>query len=161
MGHLEETSLPGIGRRVEFFTEEGRRMGVIQHHTGRREVFVCPPEDPDATEISVHLSEDDAHSLVNALGVVSVSEDGGDRTYEIEGLVFDWIDVDPQSPVVGKSIGRERIRTRTGASVVAVIRPSQAVPAPEPDFVIEAGDTLVVAGTAQGVTKVRELLETG
>lgn len=161
MGHLEETQLPGIGKRVEFFTDDGRRMGVVQHHAGRREVFVCQAADPDTTDVAVNLSEDDAHSLVEALGVVSVTEDAGQRTYEVEGLVFEWLDVAPGSPVVGRSIADARIRTRTGASIVAVIRSPRAVPAPEPDFVVQVGDTLVVAGTVDGIERVRELLETG
>lgn len=160
MGHLEETSLPGIGRRIEFFTDEGRRMGVVQHYVGRREVFVCQPGDPDRTELAVNLSEDDAHSLVDALGVESVTEGAGERTYEVEGLVFDWLDVPPDSPAAGRSIAEQRIRTRTGASVVAVLRRPDAVPAPDPSFVIEAGDTLVVAGTPEGVERVRDLLRT-
>lgn len=160
MGHLDETRLPGIGKRVEFFTDEGRRMGVVQHHAGRREVFVCQPGDPDMTDVAVNLSEEDAHTLVEALGVVSVTEDAGDRTYEVEGLVFEWFDVESDSPVVGRSIGELRIRTRTGASVVAVIRP-EPVPAPEPNFVIEAGDTLMVAGTMEGMDRIRDLLHAG
>lgn len=161
MGRLEEVSLPGIGKRIEFFTDEGRRMGVVQHHTGRREVFVCEPSDPDTTDVAVTLSEDDAHSLVDALGVVEVTTSDRDRTYEVEGLVFEWLDVDVGSPVVGRSIGEARIRTRTGASIVAVIRTAGPIPAPEPDFVVEAGDTLVVAGTTDGVARVHELLQTG
>jgi len=161
LGRLEEVSLPGIGKRIEFVTDEGRRMGVVQHHTGRREVFVCEPSDPDTTDVAVTLSEDDAHSLVDALGVIQVATDVGHRTYEVEGLVFEWLDVDASSPLVGHSIGEARIRTRTGASVVAVIRRPGAIPAPEPDFVFEVDDTLVVAGTADGVNRVRELLQTG
>lgn len=160
MGRLDEVPLPGIGKRVEFFTDEGRRMGVVQHHTGRREVFVCAPSDPDTTAMNVGLSEDDAHSLVDALGVVEVTTTTEDRTYEVEGLVFEWLDIDGASSAVGRSIGDLRIRTLTGASVVAVIRHPKPVPAPEPDFVFEAGDTVVVAGTADGVNRVRELLET-
>lgn len=158
MGNLEETSLPGIGKRVEFYTDEGRRMGVVQHHAGRREVFVCQPGDPDTTDVAVNLSEDDAHSLVGALGVGSVTQEAGKRTYEVEGLVFEWLDVPSDSRAAGRTIAEQRIRTRTGASVVAVIRRSGAVPAPEPGFVIEPGDTLVVAGTAEGVEKARDLL---
>ena len=158
MGHIDETRLPGIGTRVEFLTEEGRRMGVVQHHGGRREVFVCEPGDPDSTQWAVRLSEDDAHSLVDAVGVMSVAEEVGQRTYEVEGLVFEWVDVPPDSPVVGHTIGQERIRTRTGASVVAVLRATGPVPAPEPSFTIQAGDTLVVAGTADGLDAVRSLL---
>lgn len=158
MGHIDETRLPGIGTRVEFVTDEGRRMGVVQHHGGRREIFVCQPGDPDSAEWALKLSEDDAHSLVDAIGVMSVAEEVGHRTYEVEGLVFEWVDVPPDSPVVGHTIGQERIRTRTGASVVAVLREAGPVPAPEPNFTIEAGDTLVVAGTADGLDAVQALL---
>lgn len=158
MGHIDETKLPGIGQRVEFTTDEGRRMGVVQHYGGRREVFVCAPGDPDATQLSVQLSEDDAHSLVESLGVLSVDEPPGEATYEVEGLVFAWLDVDDDSPAIGRSIAAMAIRTHTGASVVAALRSSGAVPAPEPDFVMEAGDTLVVAGTPDGVEAVRALL---
>lgn len=159
MAHLDETRLPGIGRRLEFSSEEGRRIGVVQHHGGRREVFVCPPDDPDTAQWSIRLSEEDAHSLVDAMGVVSVAPDAGDRTYQVEGLVFEWLDVGSTSPAVGRSIGQMRIRTQTGASIVAVLRPSGSVPAPEPDFVMQAGDTVVVAGTAAGVEAVEALLQ--
>lgn len=159
MEQLEETNLPGIGKRVEFFNDEGRRLGVVRHHSGRREVFVCQPGDPDTSEVAVNLSEADAHALVTALGIETVAEEAGERTYRVEGLLFEWLDVPPGSPVVGQSIGQLRIRTRTGASVVAVIRQPQAVPAPEPDLVIADGDTLVMAGTAEGIEQARHLLQ--
>ncbi len=158
MGHLDETRLPGIGSRLEFVTDEGRRLGVVQHHSGRREVFVCQPGDPDATVVALNLTEGEAHSLVDALGVVSVSEDTADPTYQVDGLVFAWIEVDVSSAAVGHSIADRQIRTKTGASVVAVLRPDGAIPAPDPQFVMEAGDTLVVAGTAEGIAAVRDLL---
>lgn len=69
MSSIDETPLPGIGKRLEFFTNEGRRMGVVQHHTGRRELFVCTAGDPDRATVSVDLSEDDAGRLSDALGI--------------------------------------------------------------------------------------------
>lgn len=159
MGHIDETRLPGIGTRVDFVTEDGRRMGVVQHHGGRRELFICRVEDPDSAQWDVHLTEDDARSLVDALGVISVGEDTERRTYGVAGLVFEWLDVPEDSPAVDRSIGQLQIRTRTGASVVAVLRPTRSVPAPEPGFVFEAGDTVVAAGTPEGVAKVRALLQ--
>ncbi len=158
VGQLDETDLPGIGRRIEFFSDEGRRLGVVQHHSGRREVFVCSPDDPDRSELSISLSEADAEHLAEALKVASASQDSAPVTYEVEGLVFEWLDVAADSPVAGKSIAELQIRTRTGASVVAVIRRPTSVPAPEPDFVLEADDTLVVAGTAEGVDNVLDLV---
>lgn len=160
MGHLEETNLPGIGTRLEFISDEGRRLGVVRHRGGRREVFVCQPGDPDTSQVAVNLTEDDAHLFVEALDVNPTRENLGTGTYEVEGLVFEWLEVPAASPAAGRSIGDLRIRTRTGASVVAVIRDSGSVPAPEPGFVIAVGDLLVVAGTPEGVERARRLLAT-
>lgn len=161
MAHVDETRLPGIGTRAEFVTDDGRRMGVVRHHGGRRELFVCQPGDPDTTDVAVHLSEDEAHTLVDALDVASVTEDAGERTYQVEGLVFEWLEVAEDASLVGSTIAEERIRTRTGASVVAVLRADGPVPAPDPQFTVRGGDTLVVAGTAEGVAAVRDLLRAG
>jgi TrkA domain protein len=158
---IEETPLPGIGSRLDFFNDEGRRMGVVRLHGGRRELFVCAPSDPDDTQFALRLSESDAITLVEALGVVTVEEDDSDRSYSVEGLVFEWLSVAPDSAAAGRTIAELRIRTRTGASVVAVLRPTGSVPAPEPSFRIEAGDTVVAAGTAAGVEAVQALLQSG
>ena len=56
--------------------------------------------------------------------------------------------------------GKSR-RTRTGVSVVAVIRGEQGFPAPGPDFVLEPKDTLVVVGTAEGINGATEILASG
>ncbi len=54
-----------------------------------------------------------------------------------------------------------RIRTRTGVSVIAVLRGEQAHPAPGPEFRMEAGDVLVVIGTADGIGSADTLLRLG
>lgn len=81
--------------------------------------------------------------------------------HQIEGLAIDWLHVDPNTPLVGKSIGEGRVRTRTGVSVVAVIRAGTPFPAPGPGFGIEADDHLVVVGTPEGIEAVRDILTSG
>jgi TrkA domain protein len=68
-----------------------------------------------------------------------------------------WLPLPVGSPFVGRSIADAEVRSRTGVSIVAVIRDEAAFPAPGPDFGLEANDTLVV-GTAQGIKAVGELL---
>jgi TrkA domain protein len=51
-------------------------------------------------------------------------------------------------------------RTRTGASIVAVIRDGQSVPAPGPDFDLHAGDVVVGVGTSEGLATMRALIRT-
>lgn len=161
MAELSETSLPGVGLRVEFTSDEGRRVGVVHLRSGARELFVCAPTDPDAVAFNVRLSDDESHALADALGGSSIVESLDDMSQRIEGLAIDWLTVEANSPIAGVSIGDARVRTRTGASIVAAVRSGEAHPAPSPDFEISPNDVLVVVGTPEGITSVREILRSG
>ena len=59
--------------------------------------------------------------------------------------------VSAQSRFAGKALGATEMRTRTGVSVIAVLREGTAIPAPGPDDVLLGGDTVVVVGLANGM----------
>lgn len=161
MPKIEETPLPGVGIRHEFISEDGSRIGVIHHRSGRRELFYCDAEDLDSVSHTLNLSDDDSHALSEALGGSTVVANLTSLQQQVEGLAIDWLGVEKGTPYAGKSMGDARIRTRTGVSVVAVIRGDQAFPAPGPDFLVEADDTLVVVGTPEGIKSVTEILTAG
>ena len=159
MTRIDETPLPGVGTRYAFETEEGRMLGVVHHHTGRRELFVGDPGDPDCVAVSLSLTEGETHVLADILGGSSLVQHVGDLGHHIEGLAIDWLVVEPGSPAGDRSLGELQIRTRTGAYVVAIIRDGQPTPAPGPDDRLRIGDVLVVVGTAEGVAALDALIE--
>jgi TrkA domain protein len=161
MTHIDETRLPGVGTRYAFETEEGRMLGVVHHHTGRREVFVGDPGDPDCVALSVNLTESEGHVLADLLGGSSLAQHVGELEHHVHGLSIDWVTIPPDWPVAGSLIGDLRIRTRTGAYIVAVVRDGAPDPAPGPDHRLEAGDVLVVIGTVDGLKAFNDLLERG
>jgi monovalent cation:H+ antiporter-2, CPA2 family len=59
----------------------------------------------------------------------------------------EWVTIPENSPMVGKTIGDLRIRSSTGASVVAIIRGSEMLPNPGPEASFEAGDVVGILGT--------------
>ncbi len=158
MTRITKTSLPGVGVKHEFVTDDGRRVGVIHHRTGKRELFVCEVADPDAASLNLALTDDDSHALSDALGGSEIIQNLSQLQQQIEGLAIGWVNIEPDSSFEGKTIGETRTRTLTGVSIVAVIREDVAVPAPGPEFTLEHGDTLVVVGTAEGIDKVEDLL---
>jgi TrkA domain protein len=160
MSKIEETKLPGVGIRFDFVSEQGQRVGVVHHRGGRREIFVCPTDDPDTAWMVLDLNDDDAHTLVEVLGVSPVIEEIS-QLQQVEGLAMDWLPIHPRSPYSGKTIGDARIRTRTGASVVAVIRGEDPFPAPGPEFKFEPDDLVVVVGTALGIDAVKSIFADG
>lgn len=161
MSEIREVKLPGVGVRYEFETAEGKRLGVISHRTGLREIYVSRSDDPDEFRRVLGLSPDDARTLAELLGATRVAQQLADLQQRIEGLVIDWLPVREDSFYAGRRIGDARIRTRTGVSVVAIVRGEEAVPAPGPDERLDSGDYLVVVGTARGVEQAVELLRAG
>ncbi|WP_029215698.1 cation:proton antiporter [Kallotenue papyrolyticum] len=72
-------------------------------------------------------------------------------------LEIEWIDLDPASPLVGKSIGASHIRQRTGVSIVAVIRDNEIISNPAPEFTLQAGDIIAAFGSFEQRSRFRAL----
>jgi TrkA domain protein len=161
MAEIREVKLPGLGVRYEFTTQEGKRVGVVSHRSGRKEVYFADPDDPDAFKRMLGLSDEDARTLAELLGGSRIAEELAGLQQRIEGLAIDWLPVREDSPYVGRTIGEARVRTRTGVSIVALLREDEAIPAPGPDTEIASGDYLVVVGTTRGIEEVVELLYRG
>ena len=158
MPDVSETLLPGVGVRHEFVTANGERVAVLTHRTGRRELAIYDRADPDRCTTVLHLSHDDTRTLAELLGASPVSEAVSAVQQRLEGLAIDWVTVPAASPVVGATIAEGAFRTRTGASIVAVVRGATTLPAPEPDHRFEAGDVAVAVGTTDGLAQLRDLL---
>lgn len=159
MTDIQETRLPGVGVRHDFETGEGRRLGVITHHAGRRDLLLYSESDPDACASTVHLSDDEAHVLADVLGGSHVSRTVSDTLQSVDGVTIDWLQVVSGWKCAGHTLQELKMRERTGATAVAVIRGSETVPVPGPDFEIHSGDTVVVVGTVEGVAKAGRMLQ--
>lgn len=155
MAEVTETQLPGVGVRYEYTSTEGDVIGVVCHHGGRRELMRYAKDDPDRAQSLLVLNVDDSRTLSELLGATQVAETMGAVEQRIEGLALDWIDIEAGSPLDGKTIGDGELRTRTGCSVVAVIRGDTNEPAPGPDFGLAAGDVVVAVGTSEGLEQLR------
>jgi TrkA domain protein len=160
MTEVRETKLPGVGVRHEFTTETGYDLGVIVRHDGRRELLVYDSDDPDACTSMLTLSSSDTRTVAELLGASQVTEAVAAVQQEIEGLAIEWIEIPASSPAAGATIGDGMYRTRTGASVVAIIRDGQSIPAPGPEFRLLAGDVIVGVGTSEGLATMRTLIRT-
>ncbi|GAA4968660.1 cation:proton antiporter regulatory subunit [Kineococcus glutinatus] len=158
---IEETKLPGVGLRHDFVTERGRRIGVISTRNGDRELVVYSVDDPDACQLVVDLEPGEAEALAELLGAPRVIERLARLREQIEGLATEGIYVEAGSPYDGRTLADAQIRSRTGASVVAVVRKGDVMPSPTPSHRFHAGDKVVVVGTEDGVRETAKLLASG
>lgn len=157
---VDETPLPGIGLRHDFVTASGRRVGVVSHRTGRRDLLAYDERDPDACREDIPLTGEEAETLAELLGAARVVERLETLNQQVARLVTEQLTIQPGSRYDGRTLADAEIRTRTGASVVAVLRGGSPVVSPSPEFRFAAGDTLIMVGTAEGVAGVAEILAT-
>jgi TrkA domain protein len=155
---IQETALPGLGLRHDFTTRSGRQLGVVTHRSGRRDLLIYDRADPDACQEVVQLTDEEADALAELLGAARIVEHLADLQQQVEGLAIDWLPIRPGSPFAGRTIADTQARSRTGVSIVAVLRDSKATPAPTPHFRLEPDDTLVVVGTTGGVKALAGIL---
>lgn len=161
MVEFEETRLPGVGVRHDFVTDDGRRVGVITHHSGRKDLLVYSEGDPDACSEVVSLGVDESVGLTELLGGSKVHATLRDLQQQVEGLTIDWLHVGDGWWTAGQTITDTQLRRRTGVSIVAIIHEGTTVPSPGPDQRLSADDTLVVVGTPEGITNALRVLRSG
>ncbi|MFD7436226.1 cation:proton antiporter regulatory subunit [Streptomyces sp. NPDC059861] len=146
---LSSTPLPGIGVRYDLTTHDQWRLSVVAHRDGERTFSTYRTDDPDDCALSVRLTAEEAAALVDAL----LPEHHAPNLLSPAdlGLVAERIELSGTSHWNGRLLGETRLRTTTGASIVAVLRRAEAIPSPTPDFRLAGGDTLIVIGTREGV----------
>ena len=82
----------------------------------------------------------------------------GDVRRTLDSLRVEFFEVGSASPLVGRPLRDAGIREATGALVLAVVRDGIVNHAPDAQFTIRAGDTLLVTGAAEQVAGVEELI---
>ncbi|MBC7723463.1 MAG: cation:proton antiporter regulatory subunit [Burkholderiaceae bacterium] len=158
---VERVDLPGIGTRHDVITSAGRRIGVVSHRTGERELAIFDLDDPDSAADSIDLSDSEASALADILGasvmlgqLLGIQEQAG-------GLATEQLVLPTSSPYAGGVLGDTKARTRTSTSIVAIVRGTVVIPSPTPMTPLQAGDTIIAVGTRSGLDSLAQLLNSG
>ena len=110
----------------------------------------------------VRLNDDEARQLGAILaGVVYRPHLVHDLELALKDLVMEWIELPAKSPIVGLTVATCRIRSTTGATIVAILREKGSLATPHPDEVLRAGDTLVIIGRPETFKDIRKLVDEG
>jgi TrkA domain protein len=155
---VNETLLPGIGIRYDFRTRSGDHVGLVARRDGQAEIVLYDPHDPDTATPVLRLTPAEADTLAELLGAPRIAERFADLTRELPGLVAAQIEVPPGSRYDGAALGDTRARTRTGASIVAIVRGQRVIASPGPDDRLVGGDVLVALCTEAGMESLRAIL---
>ncbi|MEO7349761.1 MAG: cation:proton antiporter regulatory subunit [Terrimesophilobacter sp.] len=155
---VEKTELPGIGVRHDLITSRGRRIGVVTYRDGRRELAIFDLDDPDACHVSMPISDPEAATLAELLGTSVLLSKLTELSDTPTGLFSEHLLIPADSVYAGRPLGDTKARTRTGVSIVAIVRTGEVIPSPAPDVRIEAGDALIAIGTRRGLDSLSDLI---
>jgi K+:H+ antiporter subunit KhtT len=150
--------LPGIGVCQEIGLHDGRRVGVVTRRNGVRDIVLYDDEGDGAIG-SVSLSGDEANAVAELLGAPQLVARLADLQQRANDLVTEQLPIPADSPYAGRPLGDTQARTRTGASIVAILRDGIMHPSPTPDFALSGGDLVITVGTREGVDAVAKLLD--
>lgn len=142
-------------------TTSGYRLGVVSHRSGRRDLVLFDGDDPDASIADIPLNDDEAEALADILGASLMLGQLSGLRQQAAGLLTEQIAIPAGSSFVGRKLGDTKARTRTSASIVAVLRDREVIASPGPSFVFEASDMVVVVGTRAGLDGVTAILANG
>ncbi len=158
---IEKIDLPGIGFRHDLVTESGRRISVVSHRDGERDLGVFDEDDPDECRDTIPLSDDEAAALADVLGASVMLARLTSLSDETTGLFTEQIALPTDSVYLNRPLGDTKARTRTHSSIVAIMRDGQVIPSPTPADVLRAGDVIVAVGTRDGLDGLARLLASG
>lgn len=75
-----------------------------------------------------------------------------------ENIQINWVILEEESPLIGKTLLEANIRHRTGASVVAIIREQHLIPNPKSLTVFEPGDRVGLIGEDDQIRETLQLV---
>lgn len=158
---VKEVLLPGVGLRYEFDVGGGDRIGVVARRSGDFEIVLYSRDDPDQARPVFRLTGEEAEALAQILGAPRIAERFADLTREVPGLDAGQVVIGSGSQFVDRPLGDTRARTRTGASIVAIVRGDEVLASPRPAEILREGDVLVVIGTEEGLHRVEQIVDRG
>ncbi len=155
---MKMCDLPGVGKKISMQTADNDKLVVIIHHSGKRDLYFFKESDEDEADYFISLTSEETRELgAQLLGATYQPVDDEKMKIFQNQLVMEWIKLKAESPVVGKQIAESRIRTRTGASIIAVMHGDDMTVSPDVDFVLRTDDTVMVAGKKNQILNFEKL----
>lgn len=104
------------------------------------------------------ISDPEAATLAELLGTSVLLSKLTELSDTPTGLFSEHLLIPADSVYAGRPLGDTKARTRTGVSIVAIVRTGEVIPSPAPDVRIEAGDALIAIGTRRGLDSLSDLI---
>ncbi|RSK26534.1 potassium transporter TrkA [Bacillus sp. HMF5848] len=158
---IKSVELPGIGHKISFITAEKSKIVLIVHHSGKRDMYFFDDADNDEADFMINLNADETRELgAQLLGAMYQPIDTDKMELFKNQILIEWIEVPSGSPLIDRAIGEARIRTKTGASIIGIVKQgdqNNVIAVPDIDIKLHEGDTLMVLGKKEQIKSFERL----
>ncbi|GAB3034546.1 cation:proton antiporter regulatory subunit [Natronobiforma cellulositropha] len=156
---IYESDLPGVGKKYEIELEDGERLVIVTHNTGKRELFLKSDAGADSQKL-FELPDRLARTVGTILegAYFQPVQSNQVETMLSDETFIEWYNVADDAALVGQSLEEADVRQATGVSIVAIQRGGDVIAPPKPETTIQASDTLVVVGDRDDCTAFESLL---
>lgn len=162
---IKEAELPGLGKKFEVTLDNGDQVVVVILDEGNREVYHFSKGEEDALS-SVTMTDQEARQVGS---IISGSFYQPHLLEKLETAVADlhieWIQVEQDSEIAGKSIGEMGLRKNHGIIVIAAIEDKHKGKQcnsrinPGPSYIFTPGHTIVAAGVKDKMKQFEQMLK--
>ncbi|UCH26100.1 MAG: cation:proton antiporter regulatory subunit [Trueperaceae bacterium] len=153
---VREVTLPGIGKKYVMPLRAGGNLAIVVRPDGERQMYHFREQEDRPCDV-VKVDKEEAQQVANLLGQPLVGAPDLERLkLVLGGLEIEWIELGVDSTLIGTTVGASALRTKTGVSIVAIMRGEQAIPNPRVDTVFEAGDTILIIGSNPEIEAARD-----
>ena len=118
---LKNISLSGSESRFTIMSKNGDKIEVVIYNDGRRGIEYYKKDSKMPS--SVVMNEEDIPQIAAVLGGafdnLKLLEP---RDIALKGLILEWIKLEQNASIAGKSLGELRLRETTGVSILAILR---------------------------------------
>lgn len=151
---IKMADLPGIGKKISFLTADGSKIVLVIHHSGKRDMYFFTDCDADEPEFSINLTAEETRELgAQLLGATYQPVDIDKMKLFRNQIMMEWIELNPSSELVNKSIGESHVRKVAGVTIIGIVRGDEVIASPGVNTVLLAGDTLMTIGKSEQVAQ--------
>lgn len=159
MREINESTLPGIGKKYDLRCGSGESLSIVVHNSGMREIHHFDPNNREGPRAVTTLTDEEARRIGAILsGAYFKPRVIQDVELAVEGLLIEWVQVKPGTQLANKTIGELQVRRRTSITIAAIVRDGKPIINPNPDELLKVGDTLVLIGDEESFAKFKQTL---
>jgi TrkA domain protein len=150
--------LPGIGTKYEIEGKKGK-IAVVFLESGGLQLYIHESgcESPCCIELTVEEARRVGSVLTGS--VFEREEEGVEVSFpalaDLKIAVHTYI---IPKKISGKTIGELKIRSTTGATIIAISKKDRNIISPSPDTLLEEGDTVVVIGEKHQIENFEKMI---